>query len=136
MNLENIKKVDPQVAEQIELELQRQQETIELIASENCTSEAVMEACGSVLTNKYAEGKPHKRYYNGCEHIDVIEEIAQKRACELFHMDHANVQPHSGAQGNMAVFMATKKPDDRILSMDLSNGGHLSHASPVNFSGM
>lgn len=136
MNLENIKKVDPQVAEQIELELQRQQETIELIASENCTSEAVMEACGSVLTNKYAEGKPHKRYYNGCEHIDVIEEIAQKRACELFHMDHANVQPHSGAQANMAVFMATMKPGDRVLSMDLSNGGHLSHGSPVNFSGL
>ena len=136
MNLENIKKVDPQVAEQIELELQRQQETIELIASENCTSEAVMEACGSVLTNKYAEGKPHKRYYNGCEHIDVIEEIAQKRACEHFHMVHANVQPHSGAQANMAVFMATMKPGDRVLSMDLSNGGHLSHGSPVNFSGM
>jgi glycine hydroxymethyltransferase len=136
MNLENIKKTDPQVAEQIELELKRQQETIELIASENCTSLAVMEACGSVLTNKYAEGKPHKRYYNGCEHIDVIEEIAQKRACELFHMDHANVQPHSGAQANMAVFMATMKPGDRVLSMDLSNGGHLSHGSPVNFSGL
>lgn len=136
MNIENIKKIDPQVAEQIELELKRQQETIELIASENCTSEAVMEACGSVLTNKYAEGKPHKRYYNGCEHIDVIEEIAQKRACELFHMDHANVQPHSGAQANMAVFMATMKPGDRVLSMDLSNGGHLSHGSPVNFSGL
>jgi len=136
MNLENIKKVDPQVAEQIELELKRQQETIELIASENCTSVAVMEACGSVLTNKYAEGKPHKRYYNGCEHIDVIEEIAQKRACELFGMEHANVQPHSGAQANMAVFMATMKPGDRVLSMDLSNGGHLSHGSPVNFSGL
>ena len=136
MNIENIKKTDPQIAEQIELELQRQQETIELIASENCTSEAVMEACGSVLTNKYAEGKPHKRYYNGCEHIDVIEEIAQKRSCELFNMDHANVQPHSGAQANMAVFMATMKPGDRVLSMDLSNGGHLSHGSPVNFSGM
>ncbi|MBD5403335.1 serine hydroxymethyltransferase [bacterium] len=136
MNIENIKKIDPQVAEQIELELKRQQETIELIASENCTSEAVMEACGSVLTNKYAEGKPHKRYYNGCEHIDVIEEIAQKRACQLFHMDHANVQPHSGAQANMAVFMATMKPGDRVLSMDLSNGGHLSHGSPVNFSGL
>lgn len=136
MNLENIKRVDPQVAEQIEEELKRQQETIELIASENCTSLAVMEACGSVLTNKYAEGKPHKRYYNGCEHIDVIEEIAQKRACELFHMDHANVQPHSGAQANMAVFMATMKLGDRVLSMDLSNGGHLSHGSPVNFSGL
>ena len=136
MNLEHIKKVDALVAEQIELELKRQQETIELIASENCTSLAVMEACGSVLTNKYAEGKPHKRYYNGCEHIDVIEEIAQKRACELFHMDHANVQPHSGAQANMAVFMATMKPGDRVLRMDLSNGGHLSHGSPVNFSGL
>jgi glycine hydroxymethyltransferase len=95
-----------------------------------------MEACGSVLTNKYAEGKPHKRYYNGCEHIDVIEEIAQKRACELFNMEHANVQPHSGAQANMAVFMATMKPGDKVLSMDLSNGGHLSHGSPVNFSGL
>ena len=136
MNLENIKQTDPQVAQQIELELKRQQENIELIASENFTSHAVMEACGSVLTNKYAEGKPHKRYYNGCEHIDVIEEIAQKRACELFHMDHANVQPHSGAQANMAVFMATMKPGDRVLSMDLSNGGHLSHGSPVNFSGL
>ncbi len=136
MNLENIKKIDPQIAQQIELELKRQQETIELIASENCTSLAVMEACGSVLTNKYAEGKPHKRYYNGCEYIDIIEEIAQKRACELFNMDHANVQPHSGAQANMAVFMATMKPGDRVLSMDLSNGGHLSHGSPVNFSGL
>lgn len=136
MNLEHIEKVDPQVAEEIKLELKRQQENIELIASENFTSEAVMEACGSVLTNKYAEGKPHKRYYNGCEHIDVIEEIAQKRACELFGMEHANVQPHSGAQANMAVFMATIKPGDRVLSMDLSNGGHLSHGSPVNFSGL
>ena len=136
MNIENIKKIDPQVAHAIENELKRQQNTIELIASENCTSLAVMEACGSVLTNKYAEGKPHKRYYNGCEHIDVIEELAQKRACELFGMDHANVQPHSGAQANMAVFMATMKPGDRVLSMDLSNGGHLSHGSPVNFSGM
>ncbi len=136
MNLEHLKKIDPQVAEQIELELQRQQNNIELIASENFTSEAVMEACGSVLTNKYAEGKPNKRYYNGCEHIDIIESIAQKRACELFGMDHANVQPHSGAQANMAVFMATMKPGDRVLSMDLSNGGHLSHGSPVNFSGL
>lgn len=136
MHLEHIKKVDPQIAEAIEEELERQRNTIELIASENCTSQAVMEACGSVLTNKYAEGKPHKRYYNGCEYIDVIEELAQKRACELFHMDHANVQPHSGAQANMAVFMATMKPGDRVLSMDLSNGGHLSHGSPVNFSGM
>ena len=136
MNLEHIKKVDTLVAEQIEQEFERQQNTIELIASENITSEAVMEACGSVLTNKYAEGKPHKRFYNGCEHVDVIEEVAQKRACELFHMDHANVQPHSGAQANMAVFMAVLKPGDKVLGMDLSNGGHLSHGSPVNFSGM
>ncbi len=136
MNLENIKKVDSAVAELIEKELERQQTTIELIASENFTSPAVMEACGSVLTNKYAEGKPHKRYYNGCDHIDLIEELAQKRACELFGMDHANVQPHSGAQANMAVFMAVLKIGDRVLSMDLSNGGHLSHGSPVNFSGL
>lgn len=136
MNLEHIKKVDPLVAEQIEQEFERQQNTIELIASENITSEAVMEACGSVLTNKYAEGKPHKRFYNGCDCVDVIEEAAQKRACELFHMDHANVQPHSGAQANMAVFMAVLKPGDKVLGMDLSNGGHLSHGSPVNFSGM
>lgn len=136
MNLEHVKQTDPQIAQAIEAELNRQQNTIELIASENCTSLAVMEACGSVLTNKYAEGKPHKRYYNGCEQIDVVEELAQKRACELFGMDHANVQPHSGAQANMAVFMATMKPGDRVLSMDLSNGGHLSHGSPVNFSGM
>ena len=136
MNIEHIKKTDPVVAEQIEKELERQQNTIELIASENCTSLAVMEASGSVLTNKYAEGKPHKRFYNGCEHIDIIEEIAQKRACELFGMDHANVQPHSGAQANMAVFMYALKPGDHVLGMDLSNGGHLSHGSPVNFSGL
>ena len=136
MNLEHIKKVDTLVAEQIEKEFERQQNTIELIASENITSQAVMEACGSVLTNKYAEGKPHKRFYNGCDCVDVIEEAAQKRACELFHMDHANVQPHSGAQANMAVFMAVLKPGDKVLGMDLSSGGHLSHGSPVNFSGM
>ena len=136
MNLELLKQTDPVVAEQIEKELERQQNTIELIASENCTSLAVMEASGSVLTNKYAEGKPHKRFYNGCEHIDIIEEIAQKRACELFGMEHANVQPHSGAQANMAVFMYALKPGDKVLGMDLSNGGHLSHGSPVNFSGL
>ena len=136
MNIKHLKMTDPFVAEQIEKELERQQNTIELIASENCTSLAVMEASGSVLTNKYAEGKPHKRFYNGCEHIDLIEEIAQKRACELFGMDHANVQPHSGAQANMAVFMYALKPGDHILGMDLSNGGHLSHGSPVNFSGL
>ncbi len=136
MNLENIKHVDREVAEAIEHEFDRQQNTIELIASENITSKAVMEACGSVLTNKYAEGKPSKRFYNGCEFVDVIESLAQKRACELFKMDYANVQPHSGAQANMAVFMALLKPGDNVLGMDLSNGGHLSHGSPVNFSGL
>ena len=136
MELDVIKKVDNQVAEAIEKELERQRNTIELIASENFTSPAVMAACGSVLTNKYAEGKPHKRFYNGCENVDVIEELAQKRACEIFHMDHANVQPHSGAQANMAVFMYALNIGDTVLGMDLSNGGHLSHGSPVNFSGI
>ena len=136
MNLDKVKAADIDVANYIEEELKRQQTTIELIASENFTSPAVMQACGSVLTNKYAEGKPHKRYYSGCEVIDKIEELAQKRACELFHMDHANVQPHSGAQANMAVFAALLKCGDNVLGMDLSNGGHLSHGSPVNFSGM
>ena len=136
MELDKIRKEDPEVAEYIVKELERQQNTIELIASENFTSEAVMAACGSVLTNKYAEGKPHKRFYNGCENVDVIEELAQKRACELFKMDHANVQPHSGAQANMAVFMYALKHGDTVMGMDLSNGGHLSHGSPVNFSGL
>lgn len=136
MNLDKIKETDLEVANYIDEELKRQQTTIELIASENFTSPAVMQACGTVLTNKYAEGKPHKRYYNGCEVIDKIEELAQKRACELFGMAHANVQPHSGAQANMAVFMAVLKAGDAVLGMDLSNGGHLSHGSPVNFSGL
>ena len=136
MDIEIIKKVDPDVAGFIEEEFKRQQDTIELIASENITSKAVMEACGSVLTNKYAEGKPHKRFYNGCEFIDKIEELAQQRACKLFGMEHANVQPHSGAQANMAVFMYALKHGDTVLGMDLSNGGHLSHGSPVNFSGL
>ena len=136
MDIELIRKVDPDVAGYIESEFKRQQDTIELIASENITSKAVMEACGSVLTNKYAEGKPHKRFYNGCECIDKIEELAQQRACKLFGMDHANVQPHSGAQANMAVFMYALKLGDTVLGMDLSNGGHLSHGSPVNFSGL
>lgn len=136
MELDIIRETDPQVAELVEKELSRQQNTIELIASENFTSKAVMAACGTVLTNKYAEGKPHKRFYNGCENIDVIEELAQKRACELFGADHANVQPHSGAQANMAVFLYALKVGDTVMGMDLSNGGHLSHGSPVNFSGM
>ena len=136
MNLEQVKKVDNELYGYIVDEFERQQSNIELIASENFTSLAVMEACGSVLTNKYAEGKPYKRFYNGCENIDKIEELAQKRAQKLFNMDHANVQPHSGAQANMAVFMAVLKPGDKVLGMDLSNGGHLSHGSPVNFSGL
>lgn len=136
MELETIKKIDPQVAEYIEKELKRQQTTIELIASENFTSLAVMAACGTVLTNKYAEGKPHKRFYNGCENVDFIEELAQERAKKLFKVGHANVQPHSGAQANMAVFLYALKHGDTILGMDLSNGGHLTHGSPVNFSGM
>ncbi|MBE7704434.1 MAG: serine hydroxymethyltransferase [Cyanobacteria bacterium SIG29] len=136
MELEIIKQTDVEVAELIEKELKRQQTTIELIASENFTSKAVMAACGSVLTNKYAEGKPHKRFYNGCENVDIIEELAQERAKKLFNAEHANVQPHSGAQANMAVFMYAVKPGDTVMGMDLSNGGHLSHGSPVNFSGL
>lgn len=120
----------------IEEELQRQQNTIELIASENIVSKNVMEAVGSVLTNKYAEGKPFKRYYNGCHVIDKIEQLACDRFRELFNTDyHVNVQPHSGAQANMAVFEALLEHGDTVLSMDLSNGGHLSHGSPVNYSG-
>ena len=134
--MEVIRAVDCDVAQYIEKELERQQTTIELIASENFTSKAVMAACGTVLTNKYAEGKPYKRYYNGCEIVDKIEELAQQRACKIFNMAHANVQPHSGAQANMAVFMAVLKHGDKVLGMDLSNGGHLSHGSPVNFSGL
>ena len=112
--------MDNELNRLILLEQERQNNGIELIASENYASKDIRSACGSILTNKYAEGKPHKRYYNGCDHIDVIEELAQKRACELFGMAHANVQPHSGAQANMAVFMAVLKPGDRVLSMDLS----------------
>src|SRR5574344_1372202 len=136
MELETIRQTDSEIAELIEKELERQQTTIELIASENFTSKAVMAACGTVLTNKYAEGKPYKRFYNGCENIDKIEELAQQRAQNLFKVEHVNVQPHSGAQANMAVFLYALKAGDRVLGMDLSNGGHLSHGSPVNFSGI
>lgn len=131
-----LEQTDNEIYNLIDEELHRQQDTIELIASENFTSKAVMEACGSVLTNKYAEGKPHKRFYNGCEVVDKIEEIAQERAKKLFGAEHANVQPHSGAQANMAVFLYALKPGDTVMGMDLSNGGHLTHGSPVNFSGM
>ena len=136
MELDIIRKTDPEIAGLVEEELKRQQNTIELIASENFTSEAVMAAAGTVLTNKYAEGKPGKRFYNGCEVVDKIESIAQERVKKLFGAQHANVQPHSGAQANMAVFLYVLKPGDTVLGMDLSNGGHLSHGSPVNFSGL
>lgn len=136
MELETIKNSDPEIAVLIEQELERQRNTIELIASENIVSEAVMAAAGTVLTNKYAEGRPAKRFYNGCEVVDKIETLAQERCKKLFGAEHANVQPHSGAQANMAVFLYALKHGDTVLSMDLSNGGHLSHGSPVNFSGM
>jgi glycine hydroxymethyltransferase len=126
---------DPEVARAIRLETERQEYNLELIASENFVSEAVMEAQGSVLTNKYAEGYPGKRYYGGCHHVDIVETLAIERAKELFGADHANVQPHSGSQANMAVYFAALKPGDTILGMNLSHGGHLTHGSPVNFSG-
>ncbi|MFL5578179.1 MAG: serine hydroxymethyltransferase [Gemmatimonadaceae bacterium] len=127
---------DPEVARLIELETQRQAEGLELIASENFVSPAVLEAMGSPLTNKYAEGLPGKRYYGGCEFVDQVEQLAIDRARQLFGAEHANVQPHSGAQANAAVFLAFLKPGDTFLGMDLSNGGHLTHGSPVNFSGL
>ncbi len=130
-----IRKNDAQLADAIEMEVNRQRNKIELIASENFVSNAVMEAIGSPLTNKYAEGYPGKRYYGGCECVDVIEDIARERAKQIFGADHANVQPHSGAQANMAVFFAVLKPGDTVLGMNLSHGGHLSHGSPVNMSG-
>lgn len=126
---------DPEVGAAVEAELTRQKQNIELIASENIVSEAVMAAMATVLTNKYAEGYPGKRYYGGCQCVDVVEEIAIDRAKKLFGCEYANVQPHSGSQANMAVEMAILEPGDTILSMDLDNGGHLSHGSPVNFSG-
>jgi len=126
---------DAVVKDAIAAELGRQQHTLELIASENIVSRAVMEAQGSVMTNKYAEGYPGRRYYGGCEHVDKVETLAQQRACEIFGVKHANVQPHSGSQANMAVFMGLINPGDTIMGMDLSHGGHLTHGSPVNFSG-
>jgi len=126
---------DPQVADAIRHETERQEYNLELIASENFVSEAVLEAQSSVMTNKYAEGYPGKRYYGGCEHVDVVEKLAIDRAKELFGADHANVQPHSGSQANMAVYFAACKPGDTILGMNLAHGGHLTHGSPVNFSG-
>lgn len=130
-----IRQSDPELYEAIVAEKKRQQDNIELIASENFVSQAVMEAAGSVLTNKYAEGYPGLRYYGGCEHVDVAEDLARNRAKELFGGDHVNVQPHSGAQANMAVYFAALEPGDTVLGMNLSHGGHLTHGSPVNFSG-
>lgn len=127
--------VDPEIAELIELERKRQQNKLELIASENFVSKAVMEAQGSVLTNKYAEGYPGKRYYGGCEHVDVVEQLAIDRAKKLFGAEYVNVQPHSGAQANTAVYFAFLRPGERILGMNLAHGGHLTHGSPVNISG-
>lgn len=134
-SLKEILKVDPEVANAIEEEVNRQRNKIELIASENFVSNAVMEAMGTPLTNKYAEGYPGKRYYGGCECVDIVENLAIERAKKIFGAEHANVQPHSGAQANMAVFFAVLNPGDTILGMDLSHGGHLSHGSPVNMSG-
>ncbi|MFJ7970109.1 serine hydroxymethyltransferase [Psychrobacillus sp. NPDC096389] len=134
--MEKILAQDPAVYEAMLAEKKRQQSNIELIASENFVSEAVMEAQGSVLTNKYAEGYPGKRYYGGCEHVDVVENIARDRLKEIFGAEHANVQPHSGSQANMAVYMTALQPGDTILGMNLSHGGHLTHGSPVNFSGI
>jgi glycine hydroxymethyltransferase len=135
MNLDFIKKQDPEVYESIKLEMERQSNKIEMIASENFTSKAVMEAMGSQLTNKYAEGYPSKRYYGGCEYVDITENLARERMKEIFGADHANVQPHSGSQANMAVYFSVLQPGDKVLGMNLSHGGHLTHGSPVNFSG-
>ena len=135
MFFDSLKKFDPEVYAPVERELLRQQHNIELIASENIVSEAVLLAAGTVLTNKYAEGYPGKRYYGGCVHVDEVEEIGRARACKLFGAEHANLQPHSGANANLAVFFALLQPGDTVLSMSLAHGGHLSHGSPVNISG-
>jgi len=132
---EYVKNADPELFGAMQQELTRQQEHIELIASENFVSPAVMQAMGSHLTNKYAEGYPGKRYYGGCQYVDVVENLARDRACQLFGADHANVQPHSGAQANIAVYFALLKPGDTVMGMSLSHGGHLTHGSPVNLSG-
>ena len=126
---------DPQIINAIISEAARQGDVLEMIASENFASRAVMEAMGSVMTNKYAEGLPGRRYYGGCEHVDIAEDLARERAKKLFAAEHANVQPHSGAQANMAAYFAFLDGGEKILGMDLSHGGHLTHGSPVNFSG-
>jgi glycine hydroxymethyltransferase len=126
---------DPDVWQAIQREQVRQKDGLELIASENYTSAAVLEAVGTVLTNKYAEGYPGRRYYGGCEYVDVIESLARDRACKLFGAEHANVQPHAGSQANMSVYMSILQPGDTFLAMDLSHGGHLTHGMNLNFSG-
>lgn len=131
----NLKRMDPEVARAIEAEIEREKNTLVLIASENYASRAVMEATASVMTNKYAEGYPKKRYYGGCDYVDIVERLAIERARKLFRSEYANVQPHSGSQANMAVYFSFLKPGDTILGMDLSHGGHLTHGSPANFSG-
>ena len=130
-----IAEADPEIAEVLNAELSRQQNGLEMIASENFVPRAVLQAQGSVLTNKYAEGYPGRRYYGGCEQVDKIETIARERAKSLFGAEYVNVQPHSGAQANLAAYMAVLQPGDTIVGMDLANGGHLTHGSPVNFSG-
>ena len=130
-----INDTDPEVAAAMGLELKRQRENLELIASENIVSPAVMAAMGSVLTNKYAEGYPGKRYYGGCQHVDIVEDIARDRLKKLFGAAYVNVQPHSGAQANMAVYFALIQPGDTVMGMNLAEGGHLTHGSPVNMSG-
>ena len=135
IDFRTLRAADPLVAAAMEQELGRQRDHIELIASENFVSPAVMAAMGSHLTNKYAEGYPGKRYYGGCQYVDIVENLARERACQLFGADHANVQPHSGAQANLAVYFALLEPGDTILGMNLSHGGHLTHGSPVNMSG-
>src|SRR5215217_6828950 len=134
--LRSLAEADPEIAQAIRHEQERQNDGLELIASENFVSQAVLEAAGSVLTNKYAEGYPGKRYYGGCEFVDVAESLAIARAKELFKADHVNVQPHSGAQANMSVYFTIVKPGDTILGMNLAHGGHLTHGHPLNFSGM
>src|SRR6187455_2458037 len=131
----SLKDEDPQVAEAIRHETLRQHEGLELIASENFVSEAVLEAMGSVFTNKYAEGYPGRRYYGGCEFADVVESLAIERAKKLFGAEHVNVQPHSGSQANMSVYLTVLKPGDTVMGMNLSHGGHLTHGHPLNFSG-
>ena len=131
----SLEEFDPEIASAIKSELDRETYTFEMIASENFVSPQVMAAQGSVMTNKYAEGYPGKRYYGGCEHVDIAESLAIERAKKLFAAEHANVQPHSGSQANMAVYHTVLQPGDTILGMNLSHGGHLTHGSPVNFSG-